>query len=312
MKAKLLMMVAIGASAFALGSCSENPAEDFPKDVLNIRQLRLDAIDNNNGSEARSSENPVSSGSSLKFATVDASGNPIMIAEDQPYLTTVSFVKPTNALMAFKGDEIAINFTPGRILNNVTVKYFDGTSANLTAETTECKFTVPEFTDGATIEGLQKVLQDGSEYNYTGEFHLWHYHHITLSATCQATNSSARTMTYDAAANVMVRQLALDQNGAPILDENGNYTFQDQEPLYANPGDKITISYVPAQDTDMINITLPDGEEISLSKASPSFEWTANDFGSSADIAAQLIIKQTDNTNLSFSSKLTVKKPVTE
>lgn len=321
MKAKLLMMVALSTAAVALGSCNDDPAKDFPESEFEIRQLRIEALNSNNGTVARSSENPVNAAVSLPFATVNPQGDPYIVGEGDKasvYVTNVSITLPTDAVIAVPGQDITLSFLPGPVVTDAEVTFPDGHTATLcadNAETTdvdesELTYNVGDFADGCVIKALKVVNENGSIYNYTGELYIWHYHPMNLTITNEATGAKANTIKYDVAKNAVVRTQAVDKDGQPEFNpNNGNPVFVDETVLTVASGQKITISYEPAYPGDQISIAMPNGETAVLNAENKTFSWTANEYGQSGTITASLIIAQANDVDMVSSATFTITPP---
>lgn len=321
MKAKFFMMVALSTAAVALGSCSDDPAKDFPESEFEIRQLRIEALNSNNGTEARSSENPVNASKSLPFATIDPQGNPYMVGEGEDasvYVTKVGVTLPTDAVIAYPGQDITISFLPGQQVTDAQITLPNGTTVTLTAdnaETTEenesqMTYNVGDFEDGCTIKGLKVLNENGSIYNYTGELFIWHYHPMNFTVTNESTGAKASTLKYDAAKNAVVRTQALDDEGQPAFnDETGDPIFVQQSVLVASPGDKLTLAFEPAYPGDQLTATLPSGENVVLNANNKTASWTANEFGQSSTISASLVVVQPNRVEMISSTTFTINAP---
>lgn len=309
MKAKFLMMAALCATAMGLGSCSDDPTKDLPESEFTIRQLRLDVANNDNGTSGRSSENPVNNSVSIKYVTIDAEGNPFTDADGQLIASTVKLTKPTDAIIATEGDEVKLTFFPGERVNSANITFFDGTTGVLPfANKTDTVFTLGDFAEGAALKGIHVLNEHGSIYNYTGELFVWHYHPVNLSVVNNTTGAKAHTLQFNEALQGVVREQLVDEAG-PVVDEDGVPVFVDYSELTVAPNDKLTISYTPAFPGDQISVTLPDGEVVTMNAENKSIEWTANQFGTSAKISANLTLQQANGIDYKVSGEILVVAP---
>lgn len=316
MKAKFLMMGILGVVTVVLGSCSEDPKNDFPKSEFEIRQLRLDAKNEDNGITARSSENPASGSVTLQFYTIDPNmvfvdeegeeTNIVLDADGYAVATAATFTKPTDAIIATAGQTVDITFTPGQRVTDATITLLHGGTIQLTSEEPTYKYTLDQFNDGEKVPGLYKMEQDGSIYNYTGAIYLWHYHPINLSVTNKATGETAHTVTYDAWINAMIRTVATTADGSVIYDEDGVPEFVDETLLGVSAGDELTLNFTPAYPGDTLAIALPDGANVVLSAENPTLNWTVGTMESDATISAVLELKQANDVHLTFTGAITL------
>lgn len=308
MKAKFLMMAAFGAMAVTLGSCSDDPKNDFPESEFTIRQLRLDAVNGSNASEARSSENPTNGSTTLDLLTVTPDGQTVTYSDGEPVLSRVSFVKPTDAIMGVAGDNVTVTFTPGNVVvKSANITLPNGETKVLTEEEPSLDYVLGDFVDGCVLEGLDVVRANGSVYNYCGSLYFWHYHPINLTVTNDATGEVAYTTKYDAAANALVRKVVLDDNGNIKYDSDGYPTFIGTSELEAVEGQTLKVSFDPAYASDVLVVSLPDGTGMVLSAENPAQNWTVNAFDGEATISAVLELMQANDVPLKFTGSITLK-----
>ncbi len=327
MKAKFLMMAAISATAFAFVGCSDDPANDLPESEFEIRQLRLDLVNDATGNSGRSSENPASGTTQIQYVTIDAEGVPFRNANNRLIASTVSLTKPTDAVIAADGDDLTVSFIPGERVNTADVALFNGTSFTLpfhgatkneeTGEITygmknDSTFNVGNFQDGALIKGQNLMSVNGSIYNYTANLFVWHYHPINLKIENKSNGEYVATYPFNAELQAVVREQAVDEAGTPIVDEDGLPVFVETNVMTVAPDDKLTLTYEPAYAGDEIAVSMPDGENVVLNAANKTYEWTANQFGTSATVSAALELTQANNLSLRVSTSFTFNAPEEE
>lgn len=307
MKAKFLMMAALGTMVIALGSCSDDPKNDFPESEFEIRQLRLDASNGYNGTTARSSESPVNSSTSVYYYTVTPTGSVITDQTGASAIaSTVSIKKPTDALIGKAGDEVTITFTPGTIVDTATLTFPDGSTKSLTTDDATYTYTLSDFSEGACASGLCKIETDGSVYNYTGGIYFWHFHPLNLTVTNTTTGETANTQKYDATNDAIVRQISTDDSGNAVYDEYGYPVLVDESTLDVVEGQTLTLSFSPAYTGDTLTVTLPDNQTVELSAEAPSYTWTVNSFIGEATISATLSLLQDNYVYIEFNDEITL------
>ena len=320
MKAKFLMMAAFGAMAVTLTGCTDDPKNDFPEDVFEIRQLRLEATNTANGTKAISSESPVNGSTKITYVTVNAEGVPFTTKVDQtqgenaeePKLigTSVTLTKPTDAIIGAAGQTVDFIFKAGQMVKTATLTFPQGVEPAAEQSTTleegsTLTATLGDFAEGALISGLHQINQDGSLYNYTGAIYLWHYHPINLRVVNKSTQAVANTPIFNKELNAIVRT-AVMENGQIKYDEDGAPIFVDESVLTVAEGQTLTLEYTPAYPGDQIVVAMPDGSNIVFNEQNKSVDWTVTAFQGDATISATLQLQQENLVHVVVTGAITL------